>query len=383
MNRKNIAIVTWYNSINYGTCLQAYALSQFLRNHGYHAYFIEGTKYYYGLHNPIESLNAILRKYINRYKDAMKSKHIIANIKEKYSQRQFKNSNFSRTKMLIHKCSSRADFEKVIRNTELFITGSDQIWNPNYVSPCNLLAFAQNNKKIAYASSIGVNKIPFGKKGFYKKYLSRFYKIGVREKTAQHELSKLLSKDIVTVLDPTFLLNKDSWSEIINKNNSEPLPDKKYIFCYFIGGNRDWEEQIKLFAEKNSYEIYCATSESYIIPNIGKSKPELGVEDFVNYLSNADIIATDSFHAIALSINFNKKFVVFKRFKDIDKKSQNSRIADVLLTFKLQKQLVSSNNTVNSILHQNIDYSEANSILRNLRNSSENFLINAIENREI
>ena len=94
---------------------------------------------------------------------------------------------------------------------------------------------------------------------------------------------------------------------------------------------------------------------------------------------NADIVATYSFHAVALSINFNKNFAVFKRFKDADKKSQNSRIVDVLNTFKLSNRLIDDENNLATVLKQDINYYETNSILEELRVFSEKFLINAIE----
>lgn len=383
MSKKNIGIFSWYKSTNYGTCLQAYALNQFLKNHNYNAYFVEGIKYYYGLHNPLETIFAVFKKYINKFKKHPNSEYKFEDINKdlqvKYIQRKLKNTKFSETKMIIHTNKSRTEYNQMLENTNVFITGSDQIWNPDYVSPNSLLAFAKNNKKIAYASSIGVDRIPFFKRGMYKKYLSRFYKIGVREKTAEIELSKLLNKEVTTVLDPTFLLNRNDWAKIIDKDKCEILPKNKYIFCYFIGKNREWEKQIKEYAEKNGYEVFCALSESYIMPDVGISKPELGVEEFINYLMHADIVATDSFHAVALSVNFNKNFAVFKRFKDTDKKSQNSRIIDILSTFKLSNQLVDGDNTIDKVLVKCINYSETNNILNEFKSISEKFLIDAIE----
>ncbi len=383
----NIGIFTWRYSLNYGTCIQAYALEQFLTKKNYNVYFIEKFKFYYGIHNLIETISALIRKYKTKYIKHPNNEILFENIdnviQEKFKQREIKNIHFANANSKIWVNYSKEDYRKMLRETDVFITGSDQIWNPHYVSPVSLLAFAQkSHKKIAYASSIGVDKIPFLKRGMYKKYLSRFYKIGVREKTAEIELSKLLNKEVTIVLDPTFLLNKNDWAKIVDNEKCEPLPNKKYIFCYFIGKNREWEKLVKEYAEKNCYEVYCAPSESYIIPDVGISKPELGVEDFVNYLMNADVVVTDSFHAVALSINFNKNFVVFKRFKDTDKKSQNSRIIDILSTFKLSDCLIDGNNTIENVLKQNIDFIKTNDILKELRDYSEKFLINAIEGEE-
>jgi len=380
---KNICVYTWFNTKNYGTCLQSYALIKFLSIHGYNAYIPDTTKYYYNIKRPIESIV----KLFYMYKDSLiraKLRKIELSIGEDFKNalitRMRKNNQFAQQYSNIKHIKNKDEWQEMLNNTNIYLTGSDQIWNPSHVSPTNLLAFAKNSdKKIAYASSIGVEKIPFLKKWIYKKYLSRFSKIGVREKTAQIELSKLLKKDIVTVLDPTFLLNKENWCEIIDKNKCESLPDKKYIFCYFIGKNREWEKQIKEFAEMNGYEVICVLSEARIIPDVGIPKITLGPDEFVNYLMNADIIATDSFHAMALSINFNKKFVAYKRFNDDDNKSQNSRIIDILGTFELLTQIVDTGNTLDNILKNDIDYLKTNNILKDLRNFSEKFLISAIE----
>lgn len=382
MNKRNIGVVTWYNSINYGTCIQAYALTRFLLNKGYNAYIPENLKYYYGIKHPIDSILVLIKKLKVKHNFTRKiiaNNKLLQKIQSKFKERIDKNSNFAKKMNNIYSIKNSKDYDNMINETNIFITGSDQIWNPYHTTPPYMLAFAnKQHKKIAYSSSIGVEKIPSNKIGIYKKYLSKFNKIGVREKTAQVELSQLLNKDIVTVLDPTFLLNKEEWHEIIDNEISKSLPTKKYIFCYFIGKNRKWENQVKDFAEQNGLEVYCALSESYLVPNVGILKPELGVQEFINYLMHADFVATDSFHAMALSINFNKEFIAYKRFNDMDKNSQNSRIFDILSTFHLLNRLVENNNYLD-IVRQDIDYIKTNEILCELRQKSEKFLINAIE----
>lgn len=373
-DKKNIGIVTWFNSVNYGTCLQAFALNKFLVKKGYKAYIAENLNFYYGINCPLESIFAIINKLFKSKGNNNNSKN-----KALWDKRIEKNNNFAYTQNKIFLIKTKQEFKSLLEKTDIFLTGSDQIWNPNHLSLTFLLAFAnKKHKKIAYASSIGVEHIPFFKRAIYKKYLSRFNKIGVREKTAQKELSNLLKKEVTTVLDPTFLLAKEDWSQIIEVDKCESLPTEKYIFCYFIGNNRDWESKAEKFANENGYKIYYAVSESCIIPNIGISKIDLGVNDFVNYLKNADYIITDSFHAVALSINFNKDFAVFKRFKNIDNKSQNSRVLDLLSMLKLSERLIEDNSSLD-ILSQSINYDETNNILSELRQFSEKFLINALE----
>lgn len=43
---KRIALITWYNSINYGTCLQCIALSRYLKKRGYNVVVPDKLNYY-------------------------------------------------------------------------------------------------------------------------------------------------------------------------------------------------------------------------------------------------------------------------------------------------------------------------------------------------
>lgn len=383
---KNIAIITWLYSINYGTCLQSLALFKFLSDKKYNVYFPERLSYYYGIKNPLESILFLInlcRKKIFKNPNSLNNiNDLNKDIQLKYKQREEKNKKFVLNNTNLYSIDSKNMYKEMLENTDIFITGSDQIWNPNYVLPIYLLAFAQKkHKKYSYASSVGVTHIPFWKRNMYKKYLSRLDKISVRENTSKKTLQAFIKKDINVVLDPTFLLKKQEWLSIINTTEHKDLPKNKYIFCYFIGKDKKWENDIQQYAQIHGYDIYCALSESYNIPSIGIIKPELGANEFVNYLMHAELIATDSFHASALSINFNKNFIVYKRFKDDDKRSENSRVLNLLETYQLQNRLITNSADLKNF-EININYININHILHKLREESEQFLINAIEGEE-
>lgn len=65
----------------------------------------------------------------------------------------------------------------------------------------------------------------------------------------------------------------------------------------------------------------------------------VGPKDWINLLYNAEFILTDSFHATAFSIIFNKNFYVLKRFSDNSSKSQNSRIYHLLNMTNLSNRI--------------------------------------------
>ena len=378
---KNICLVTWFKSVNYGTCLQCYALSRFLMDAGYNVYVPESYKYYYGKEHPIETLKKIIFKLsqkITTLNTENKFLDLTDSIKNDYKIRYHKNLTFSYNKNNIYKFNNKKEFKKMVEDTDVFITGSDQIWNPSYVTPPFLLAFAPNKKKIAYASSLGVERLNEKQKRKYRRYLKTFDQIGVREQTAAVLLSEIIEKKIYTVLDPTFLLNGNQWASIA-KDSKHPREDKSFIFCYFIGKKSTWVEQIEKIANKKKWEVIVALSESHVIPQNGRIVADAGVEDFLYYIKESRLVATDSFHAMALSINMNKDFVAYKRFSDESKNSQNSRVYDMLKMYKLDERIVENYLKLERVTDETIDYIQVNDILERSRAESINFIHNAIE----
>ena len=103
---------------------------------------------------------------------------------------------------------------------------------------------------------------------------------------------------------------------------------------------------------------------------------DAGPCEFVRLIKDASVVCTDSFHATALSMNFSKNFVVFKRFADSDTSSQNSRIYDLLNEFGLSTRIYAPDVKDWKNI---IQYTEIQKAINEKRTSSLNFLINAIE----
>ena len=369
--KKKVCVTTWYNSINYGTCIQCYALVEFLRTNNFNVYVPDSYKCYYGIKHPIETIKEVHKKFKKKFIKQSNDKDTLMN------ERIKNNTNFANKKIKINIIKSRKDYIDIINKCDFFISGSDQIWNPNYVTPPMLLSYVPKNKtKIAYGSSFGVSTLPKSMTFFYKKYLKKFDFIGVREKTAKDIVKSLINKEAEGVLDPSFLLNKAEWKSIAKKPK-DIKEGEKFVFSYFIGKNLKSKHEIEKFSKSNNLPVYNAVSESKILDLYGTSMKDIGVEEFIWCILNAQYIITDSFHAVALSINFNKKFYVYKRFKDSDTKSQNSRIYDILKTFNIKLNIETKENNLSNI-KKDINYKEINQVLETLRKSSVNFLLNAL-----
>lgn len=383
-DRKRVCIVTWYRSMNYGTVIQCLALSKTIDALGYSACVPERMNYWSVREAP-DLFRRIYRKICRKIKpvNSQMPIHLIdPEIRHGYQRRKERIEQLIDSELEVYPIQNRRSFKQLSDDMYAFVTGSDQIWNPNYVSAPYMLDFVPENKlKIAYSSSVGVKELPQYMTGMYKRCLSRFATIGVREKSAEELLRRLVNVPVKTVLDPSFLLNGYEWRKIAQK--AEILKDYKrmegFIFCYFIGQKQSWKTDAQSLAKKYNLPVICCLSESFIVPEFGYIFADAGVREFLWLIDNASIILTDSFHAVALALNYNKEFVVYKRFDDCDKSSQNSRITDVLDMFDVRDRLAAEDHPAEQILERKIPYAKVNSLLEAQKEQSISYLKKALE----
>lgn len=370
-NRKNVCLVTWQGSGNYGTCLQSFALHWKLQMLGYNVSFL------HPFHEPFS-----LKSYLFDF--ALKTGLFQLLRKIKYSknlkmQKTYRYQHQGYNMVYVNNINQK---EYLLSDMDVFITGSDQIWNTyHFFDSFFFLDFAGDKKRIAYASSIGTKDIKRNCCNEVKRMLERFAHIGVREESAMNALKILLpKKEIIQVLDPTFLLTINEWKSQGQKAKIEIAVPNNYIFCYFIGNRKEYAQQ--LADVKQSYDI----PNVILIPSLENPNIDIagvtvydaaGPLEFVYLLLNASLVCTDSFHATALSINGGKDFVEFIRFDDDDKQSQNSRIYDVLEHYGLRNRIYSKKN---DSWTKYIDYSAVSNILNSDREKSISYLLNSIEN---
>ena len=189
---------------------------------------------------------------------------------------------------------------------EYCLTGSDQVWNPFYEGKdYEFLHFFPKNRRLSFAASIGVNDIPDNKVEQYRKSLSEIKYLSVREQRAVEIIKELTGRDADLTLDPTLLLEPEEWQKAIKK--PEIALNNQYICTYFLG---EVPGAVKTYAKEKEMPIYALNSQD---------SPELFTLDpaeFLYMIQNASYVLTDSFHAVAFSIKFNKEFYVFDRKQD-------------------------------------------------------------------
>lgn len=331
---KKICTITCHDVYNAGASLQAYALMKYLQNQNYDVKIID-YKPDYLKHYRLCNINPKFDKNILTrviYLSLRLPKRIIRLL----DKRKLNYDRFTKKKLCVTKetyCSNE-QLRDNLPEADIFIAGSDQIWNPvldNGKDPAFYLDFVPDNKKkIAYAGSFSVSELPKELKNTISGYLKKFDALSVRETSAVNIISDLGINDVEAVLDPVFLLGIDEWRKICI-----PLKTEKYVLIYDF----DWSENIKLLAKKVAEErgikIYSVLNCDYA----DKCFDDIGPDGFVSLVSNAELVISNSFHATAFSIIFNKPFFVFRRSWGI-----NTRIEDLVNLFGLSDRLIDSEN---------------------------------------
>lgn len=377
MEKNKICIATWYQSTNYGTCLQAYALNSLLRNWGFNVYMLESVKGCYKTPclvnwltiKVLRKIEAIKRKYkkasepINQ-NHITKMKRIGEFIEDYFDTLDIVDSN---------------SWKRVNAEFLCFISGGDQIWNPFYLHRKFLLDFIykqKNIRKISYATSIGVTSIPFRYHKMYRKLWNDYDEISVREKSAVTMINEISGKEAEVVVDSTLLLDRSQWDEFADSSTVNYSIQTPYILCYFVGGKKSYWKLVEEAKNVTHMNVVVLTLNEYVGNYFTVS--DAGPKEFVKLIKNANIVITDSFHASIFSIIYQKEFYVLKRFNDNSANSQNDRIYHLFSLCNLASRFVDDNSLF--IRAEYIDYDNIENVLDSICASSIFFLERNLKN---
>ena len=368
-----IRTITCHDVNNYGASLQALALQTYLQNLGHDVKIIDYLPKY-SIPYDIWKIHPSSHLYkISKYSHLVKLfcatrryAQIRPTFKRKEAFRRFNAKYLS----LTHHYSSYFDLAQNPPEADLYIAGSDQIWRTNMDNgkdPAFYLQFgARQTRRISYAASFGLSSITDGLGYLIKTYLSTFNAISVRENSGVAIL-KNLGIDGTLVTDPVFLLSSSEWKnllEIKERKIAEP-----YLLTYDLN---QWcmTDEKKRFAESYAYKhglrivaINDMRKTRYASININDGGPA----DFVNLISNADYVISDSFHATAFCIIMHTPFRVFFN------RPQAVRISDLLSMLELGNRMNNTDEFENPIdwnktqvtLDKNITHAK-DFLLRNL-----------------
>ena len=193
---------------------------------------------------------------------------------------------------------------------DLYIVGSDQVWNPKitgYNAMLYFFSFLAEEPRVSYAASFGgSNHINFTEEQEKQlpALLEKFKAISVREDTGVNILKNEFNIKSELVVDPTFLLNIENYKHLAE----ESLEDGKgFIYVYKFIINDFWVETINNVARELNLKVRN-DGEYLKIPDYHYN-PYLNIQGWLKLIQTSDFIISDSFHCTVFCILFRKKFL--------------------------------------------------------------------------
>lgn len=371
-----LGILTQPLKENYGGLLQAYALKTVLGRLGHEVYILNRQKDTISFNYRVKSfVRSVIKKDKNRINPDVK-RAISVNMVD-FVQKHIKH--------VTPPIYSTGQLKRISADFEGFVVGSDQCWRPKYSPKISdyFLDFMGNGEKLAisYAASFGVDNWEYSKKDTLvcKNNIHKFKAISVRELSGQNLTQKYFNKESYHVLDPTMLLNKEDYVNLIKSENEEILSEN-YLLKYVLDNTQEKENLIEIMRKGLSLNVLSAHP-----PKINNFYNDKKLEEYIypkvttwlNSFNSAKFVITDSFHGTVFSILFNKPFLVIPNLN-----RGSARFESLLGMFQLEDRLISniqdfSFNSINNL--PEIDWDTVNNILKNKREFSMNFLQNNLK----
>lgn len=355
------------NNQNIGTYLQAYSLSKIFERKGHEVevvdYCRKNNLIFYFIRNTFKAHSNLLFGLLSVV-------YRVATVSiSKYILKGFLLKNVNLTKRCY---TSIEELERYLPEADIYITGSDQVWNSYYndgIEKAYYLAFApKGKKKFSYAASIGMDNIPEEESIETRNLLAEYTKISVRESSAIKTLSDIGIHNVEQVLDPTLLISNEEWANIAKTDSF--IKTEPYLLIYSVEDTKKMviSKYANEIAQRMNLKIYMATSGGFRDKiDCDKIFRFTSPQRFLNLMLQADFVIVSSFHGIAFSISMNKQFI------SICPDKFNSRIYSLLETLGITHRIKKESDSPLEELEL-INYAEINELLSKERDKSQDFI---------
>lgn len=341
---------------NFGASLQTYACMNLIKKFNKNVKIIN---YYKGNYSKF---------FIKKFLRNMESKNFI----------EYNTKFINKTR----KFNENDKLDKLNKEFDIFIVGSDQVWRNKYLNNKTSHYFFDfvddNKKKIAYAASFGVDYWEGDEKltEEIKPLIKRFDHISVREQSGINICKNTFGIDnVVCVLDPTLMIDREDYQPILDDWQDKSHLRKKYIAHMLLDDTEQLQNGSKKIANYLGAEINYIKGKSFKF--LGKTITLYNkVSQWLTYLKDAELVITDSFHCAVFSIIFHKKFIVVA-----NPARGIARLETLLGKVGLEDRFFTNIEDVlkSGVLDREIDYQEVDKKLEIHRKYSMNFLKKALE----
>ena len=368
---KKIGLVTLYEVDNYGTCLQAFALSHIVNMMGYESEIIRFDRNLSipkePLHRKVVSVGIANAINIALCRSAIKVR------KEKFNK--FRKDYFKYSDYL-YSCVEEVKNANI--EYDAYITGSDMVWSWELKDFLDyyFLRFADCHKRISYAPSFGNTKFNKEMNNYYKEALAGMRYCSCREERGVEFVKNEVGKDCILASDPTLLITKEVWNELFSlKCNNE-----KNILFYMFGDIPSWYiRNIKKY-EQEGYVIRFVP-QNYFQYRYEKKmgNDAFGPIEFIQAFNNASFVITNTYHGLMFSLIYRKPFVMIHRDKNEHWATHEERMQSVLELLGLEDRYLDLDNKISHVL-MHLNYGSIETKLNGLIKSSKEYLLTALLN---
>lgn len=344
-----IGIMTWWRNTNYGGFLQGLALQTFLKKNGYDVEMIRYAypSFQFTARSVICSRRLTsLRQCLGVLVDIFRAFFVTGYLADRIDGLRKTVRLFAT--YIAPSPQEYASLEELnaAHRYDTVLIGSDQVWAPHYQDAdfsYLLRGLDDSVRKLSYAASVAASSVhPYEK--IYGEALARFEAVSIREKTNVTELEKLSGKKVEWVVDPTLLLSAEDWRALLNL---KPAVAEPHITVYWLSPLEDKLPELVRLAKAKRMKVHVFTTLGgfRVGSNILQWAKHLAARvrlacspwlelhigadarEWLQDLSTADYILSDSFHALMFA-------TIFKREIKVEipeaKKFMGTRITDFL-----------------------------------------------------
>lgn len=307
----NIAVVTVYDGLNFGSFLQAFAMKHYLEERGHQVVFVqrlteEENLALYTTNRPEEDCGKIKKVW-------RKFRKYVIHRKKIERENQFYTRQFPKYQEA-WQCFNRYTPER-LDNIDCIICGSDEIWNLNNVNldiPFYTCAgYGENAAKLAVAVSAGNStREQFRMEPEAEEAIRDFTEIIVRDRQSKEIVEDIIDREVEVVCDPTLLVDR----EIFRSSGSGIRIDGPYMLVYTYGLTGNQSRILSEFARKNNYRVVSACMDLDISDQTVYAAPM----DFAELIEGAECCFTTTFHGTIFSLLFARRFCTVASFPKIE-----------------------------------------------------------------
>ncbi len=364
---KKVGLLTFPNSKSYGAAMQMYALYRSVEKTG----------------AEVEIIN-YFNEYMKQEKHFLVSNGVsekIRKLKRKVGYmlhcRQYSGFNMFEHKMKKYPVKHVTDIQSISdidKRYDAVICGSDQVWNAK-ITDGDLHFFldfcGSGTRRIAYAPSFGKVEYSQSIEEEIKAELAKFDSLSVREEEGLQYIQQISGLTPELVLDPTFLLNQEEWTEL---EKTYPIPKEEYILYYTIRTSHSLMKFCRELAEKENKKMVIVGG-NVLKKMTNRDKRviyanDLAPGEWLYLFHHASCVVTNSFHGTAFSIHYQKDFYVEYS------SDTNSRLEQIVTMTGQTDRVVGIQDTVSD---EHIDYEVVESRIAQYREHSQHFLQAAIQ----